>query len=79
MASQYESEKDGKFPEQKGFIGMQMVQFKCPRHRNFSVSSIFGIGRLPFYAWPGKFGNVKKFREIMSNSCECKAHKDSTF
>ena len=24
--------KVGKFPEQKGFKGMQMVQFECPKH-----------------------------------------------
>ena len=29
---QYESEKFGKFQEQKGLKGMQMVQFECPRH-----------------------------------------------
>ena len=32
LASQHESEKVGHFSEQKGFKGMQMVQFKCPRH-----------------------------------------------
>ena len=29
---QYESENVGKFSEQKGFKGMQMAQFECPRH-----------------------------------------------
>ena len=45
LASQYESEKDGKFPEQKGLEGMQMVQYECPRHSKPSVSFIFGGGR----------------------------------
>ena len=29
---QYETEKDGKFLEQQGLKGMQMVQFECPSH-----------------------------------------------
>ena len=28
--------------------GMQMVQFECPRHWKPSVSSTFGVGRIPF-------------------------------
>ena len=33
-----------KFLEQKGFKGMHMVQFECPRHWKPSVSSTFGAG-----------------------------------
>ena len=32
LASQYESERDGNFLEQKGFNEMQIVQFECPKH-----------------------------------------------
>ena len=32
MVPQYESAKNGKFPEQNGLKGMQMVQFECPGH-----------------------------------------------
>ena len=32
MASQSETEKVEKFPEQKGFKAMQIVQFECSRH-----------------------------------------------
>ena len=45
---QYESEKFGKFQEQKGLKVMQMVQFECPRHPNPSVSFSFGMGKSPF-------------------------------
>ena len=31
MVSQYEIAKNGKFPEQNGLKGMQMVQFECPQ------------------------------------------------
>ena len=34
--------KVGKFPEQKGFKGMHIVQLECPRHRKPTVSSAFG-------------------------------------
>ena len=47
LGSLYESEKDGKFPEQKWFKGMQMVQFDGTRHQNPSVLSNFGVGRIP--------------------------------
>ena len=40
---QYENEKVGKFPEQKGLKGMQMVQFECSRHLNNSHASISKI------------------------------------
>ena len=53
MASQYESEKVGKFSEQKRLKGMQMVPFECPRHWKSSVSSTFEVGRfLLFHYWP---------------------------
>ena len=53
MASQYEDEKDGNFPEQKGFNGMQMVQFECPRHWKPSVSCTFGVAWILFsHYWP---------------------------
>ena len=33
--------------------GLQMVQFECPRHWKPSVSSTFGVGRIPFsHYWP---------------------------
>ena len=45
--------KVGKFSEQKGLKGMQMVQFECPRHCKPSFSSTFGVGRIPFsHYWP---------------------------
>ena len=46
MASQYKSEKVGKFGEQNGLILLQMVQFECPRNSNPLVSSNFGVGRM---------------------------------
>ena len=43
MVPQYESETNGKFQEQNGLKGVQIVQFECPRHSHPSVSSISGI------------------------------------
>ena len=46
LASQYE--KHGKFLEQKGLKGVQMVQFGCPRHWKPSVSFTIVVGKFPF-------------------------------
>ena len=34
-----------------------MVQFECPRHPNPSVSSNFGVGRIPLFQLLGLSGN----------------------
>ena len=39
--------KDGKFPGQKEFNGLHMIQIEWPRHPNPSISSSFKVGRIP--------------------------------
>ena len=46
-----------KFSEQKGLGRLQMVQFECPRHWNPSVSSSFGVWRVPFSPLLALWGN----------------------
>ena len=49
---QCEGEKFGKFSEQKGFKGLQMVQFECPRHSNPIVSFSFEVSKMAlFHYW----------------------------
>ena len=48
MGSQYEGKKVGNSSDQKWLNRLQMVQLECPRHPNPSVSSFFGVVRIPF-------------------------------
>ena len=48
---QYESEKFGKFSEQKGLKGMQMLQFECPRHSNPSVPFSFEVYKMALFLY----------------------------
>ena len=56
MAPQYEGEKDENVSEQKGLNGLQMVQFKCPRHCKSSVSFSFGVSLFLLLASPSYLG-----------------------
>ena len=49
MVPQYESATYGKFQQQNGLKGLQVVQFECPRHSNPSVSSIYEVGKIHFF------------------------------
>ena len=52
MVPQYESEKFGKFSEQKGLKGVQTVQFECPRHSHPSVIFSFVVCKMAlFHCW----------------------------
>ena len=89
---QYESEKFGKFSEQKGLKGMQMVQFECPGHSNPSVSFSFEVCKMAlFHYWLsgvirngpqyesekfGKFQEQNGLKGMLMVQFECPRHSN---